>query len=164
MLLKTIKKKFIRELTVAGVILTALVGLVYHFLVPQWYFSCFPLVPVFFYAFGFLYIYLFLFSYQLGADKIAMTYLICKVLKLILSALVLVFYGFVIGEDVVAFVAAFVFYYFAFLFFETRFFLRFEAELKLSKQVKNEKNTVHSIDAAAVAGNSGNDAESGDRQ
>ena len=62
-----------------------------------------------------------------------------------------------------AFVAAFVFYYFAFLVFETRFFLRFEAKLKLSKQVKNEKNTVHSIDAAAVVGNSDNDAEGGDR-
>ena len=85
-------------------------------------------------------------------------------LKLILSALILVSYGFVIKEDVVAFVAAFVFYYFAFLVFETRFFLRFEAKLKLSKQVKNEKNTVHSIDAAAVVGNSDNDAEGGDRR
>ena len=164
MLLETIKKKFIRELTVGGVILTALAGMVYRFLVPQWYFSCFPVIPVFFYAFGFLYIYLFLFSCRLGADKIAMTYLICKALKLIVSALILVFYGFAVGEDVVAFVAAFAFYYFAFLFFETRFFLRFEAELKLSKQVKNEKNTVHSIDAAAVAGNSGDNAEGGDRR
>ena len=121
-------------------------------------------IPVFFYLFGFLYIYMIAFTYELGADKIAMAYLICKVLKLILSALVLIFYGFVIGQDVVAFVATFVFFYFAFLFFETRFFLRFEARLKLSKQVNNEKNTVHSNNTAAVVGNTGNDAEGGDRR
>lgn len=164
MLVDIVKRKFIQELTVGGFLLTAMVGLIFHFVVPEWYFAWFPLVPIFFYLYGLLYIFLFLFSWQLGADKIAMTYLICKVLKLILSALVLIFYGFVIEKDVVAFIAAFVFYYFAFLFFETRFFLRFEAKLKLSKQVKNEKNTVHSIDAAAVVGNAGNDAESGDRR
>lgn len=164
MYLKTVKKKFIEELTLASIVLTAGMGLIFHFVIPAWYFVWFPIIPVFFYLFGFLYTFMFAFGYELGTDKIAMTYLICKVLKLILSALILVSYGFVIKEDVVAFVAAFVFYYFAFLVFETRFFLRFEAKLKLSKQVKNEKNTVHSIDAAAVVGNSDNDAEGGDRR
>ncbi|WP_296258781.1 hypothetical protein [uncultured Phocaeicola sp.] len=164
MFLTTVKKKFIGELSVGGIVLTAVVVLAYHFLMPEWYFAWFPLIPVFFYLFGFLYIYMIAFTYELGADKIAMAYLICKVLKLILSALVLIFYGFVIGQDVVAFVATFVFFYFAFLFFETRFFLRFEARLKLSKQVNNEKNTVHSNNTAAVVGNTGNDAEGGDRR
>ena len=164
MLLKAIKKKFIQELTGTGLILTIGTLLFFHFFFPERYFQWFPLIPVFFYVFGLFYIYMFEFSCQLGADKIAMTYLICKVLKFILSALVLIFYGFVIEDEVGAFVAAFVFFYFAFLVFETRFFLRFEAKLKLSKQVKNEKNTVHSIDAAAVVGNSDNDAEGGDRR
>ncbi|MDM8153422.1 hypothetical protein QUW14_03660 [Bacteroides gallinaceum] len=164
MFLTTVKKKFIGELSVGGIVLTAVVVLAYHFFMPEWYFAWFPLIPVFFYLFGFLYIYMIAFTYELGADKIAMAYLICKVLKLILSALVLIFYGFVIGQDVVAFVATFVFFYFAFLFFETRFFLRFEARLKLSKQVNNEKNTVHSNNTAAVVGNTGNDAEGGDRR
>lgn len=164
MFLTTVKKKFIGELSVGGIVLTAVVALAYRFFMPEWYFAWFPLIPVFFYLFGLLYIYMVVFSYELGADKIAMTYLICKVLKLIMSALVLIFYGFAVGQDVVAFVATFVFFYFAFLFFETRFFLRFEARLKLSKQVNNEKNTVHSNNAAAVVGNTGNDAEGGDRR
>ena len=164
MFLTTVKKKFIGELSVGGIVLTAVVALAYRFFMPEWYFAWFPLIPVFFYLFGLLYIYMVVFSYELGADKIAMAYLICKVLKLIMSALVLIFYGFAVGQDVVAFVATFVFFYFAFLFFETRFFLRFEARLKLSKQVNNEKNTVHSNNAAAVVGNTGNDAEGGDRR
>ena len=155
MLLKAVKKKFIQELTGLGIILTIGTVLVFHFFFPERYFQWFPLIPVFFYAFGLFYIYMFEFSLQLGADKIAMTYLICKVLKFILSALVLIFYGFVIEKEVVAFVATFVF---------TRFFLRFEAKLKLSKQVKNEKNTVHSNNTAAFVGNSDSNAESGDRR
>ena len=162
MLLKAIKKKFIQELTGTGLILTIGTLLFFHFFFPERYFQWFPLIPVFFYVFGLFYIYMFEFSCQLGADKIAMTYLICKVLKFILSALVLIFYGFVIEDEVGAFVAAFVFFYFAFLVFETRFFLRFEAKLKLSKQVKNEKNTVHSNNTAAFVGNSDSNAESGD--
>ena len=164
MLLKAIKKKFIQELTGIGLILTIGTLLFFHFFFPERYFQWFPLIPVFFYVFGLFYIYMFEFSCQLGADKIAMTYLICKVLKFILSALVLIFYGFVIEDEVGAFVAAFVFFYFAFLVFETRFFLRFEAKLKLSKQVKNEKNTVHSNNTAAFVGNSNHDAESGNGQ
>ena len=157
MLLKAVKKKFIQELTGLGIILTIGTVLVFHFFFPERYFQWFPLIPVFFYAFGLFYIYMFEFSLQLGADKIAMTYLICKVLKFILSALVLIFYGFVIEKEVVAFVATFVFFYFAFLVFETRFFLR-------CKQVKNEKNTVHSNNTAAFVGNSDSNAESGDRR
>ena len=158
MLLKAIKKKFIQELTGTGLILTIGTLLFFHFFFPERYFQWFPLIPVFFYVFGLFYIYMFEFSCQLGADKIAMTYLICKVLKFILSALVLIFYGFVIEDEVGAFVAAFVFFYFAFL------FLRFEAKLKLSKQVKNEKNTVHSNNTAAFVGNSNHGAESGNGQ
>ena len=153
MLLKAIKKKFIQELTGTGLILTIGTLLFFHFFFPERYFQWFPLIPVFFYVFGLFYIYMFEFSCQLGADKIAMTYLICKVLKFILSALVLIFYGFVIEDEVGAFVAAFVF-----------FFLRFEAKLKLSKQVKNEKNTVHSNNTAAFVGNSNHGAESGNGQ
>ncbi len=139
MFLLAVKKKFIKELTVIGVILTAVVALVYHIFIPERYFLWFPAIPIFFYLFGLFYIYMFAFNYSLGLDKIAMTYLVCKTLKFILSILILLFYGFVIGHEVVAFFATFILFYFAFLIFETRFFLRFEAKLKLRKQANNEK-------------------------
>lgn len=161
MTIEAVKKKFIIELTAGTVVLSAVAAAVFRFLIPGWYFAWFPLIPVFFFLFGLLYIYLFAFGCMLGPGKIAMTYLVGKVLKLVLSIFVLLFYGFVIGKDVVSFVAAFIVFYFAFLFFETRFFLRFEAKLKLSKQANNEKITVHSNDTAAVAGGSDAHAESG---
>lgn len=121
MFLLTVRKKFIKELTVIGVVLTGLVAIVYHLFIPERYFLWFPAIPIFFYLFGLLYIAFFSFSYRLGLEKLTMTYLVCKVLKFILSAFVLIFYGFVIRHEVVAFIATFMFFYFAFLIFETRF-------------------------------------------
>lgn len=108
-------------MTVIGIILTALVAVVYHLFIPDRYFLWFPAIPIFFYLFGLFYIEMFAFNYRLGIEKIAMTYLVCKALKFILSALVLIFYGFVIEHEVVAFMVTFIFFYFAFLIFETRF-------------------------------------------
>ena len=155
MFLLTVRKKFIKELTVIGVVLTGLVAIVYHLFIPERYFLWFPAIPIFFYLFGLLYIAFFSFSYRLGLEKLAMTYLVCKVLKFILSAFVLIFYGFVIRHEVVAFIATFMFFYFAFLIFETRFFLLFEAKLKLRKKANDEKITVHSHNAVTADGGSG---------
>ena len=54
MYLKTVKKKFIEELTVASIVLTAGMGLIFHFVIPTWYFGWFTIIPVFIYQFGFL--------------------------------------------------------------------------------------------------------------
>lgn len=155
MFLLTVKKKFIKELTVIGVVLTTLVAVVYHLFIPDRYFLWFPAIPIFFYLFGLCYIEMFAFNYRLGLERIAMTYLVCKVLKFIVSAMLLMFYGFVIGHEVVAFMLTFIFFYFAFLLFETRFFLLFEAKLKLRKKANDEKNTVHNHHAATADGGSG---------
>lgn len=45
MFLLTIRKKFIRELTLIGVVLTALVAVVYHMFIPDRYFLWFPFNP-----------------------------------------------------------------------------------------------------------------------
>lgn len=155
MFLLTVKKKFIKELTVIGIVLTTLVAVVYHLFIPDRYFLWFPAIPIFFYLFGLFYIEMFAFNYRVGLERIAMTYLVCKVLKFIVSAMLLMFYGFVIGYEVVAFMLTFIFFYFAFLIFETRFFLLFEAKLKLRKKANDEKNTVHSHNAVTADGGSG---------
>lgn len=102
-------------------------------------FSIVTSIPIFFYLFGLFYIAMFSFYYRMGLEKLVMCYLSCKVLKFILSALVLIAYAFFIGHEVVAFMLTYVFFFFAFLIFETRFFLWFEMKLKNSKKVNNEK-------------------------
>ena len=155
MFLLTVKKKFIKELTVIGIVLTTLVAVVYHLFIPDRYFLWFPAIPIFFYLFGLFYIEMFAFNYRVGLERIAMTYLVCKVLKFIISAMLLMFYGFVIGHEVVAFMLTFIFFYFALLIFETRFVLLFEAKLKLRKKANDEKYTVHNHHAVTADGGSG---------
>lgn len=137
-----------------GVVLTTLIAVVYHLFIPDRYFLWFPAIPIFFYLFGLFYIEMFAFNYRVGLERIAMTYLVCKVLKFIVSAMLLMFYGFVIGHEVVAFMLTFIFFYFAFLIFETRF-PSFEAKLKLRKKANDEKITVHSHNAVTADGGSG---------
>ena len=48
MFLLTVRKKFIKELTVIGVVLTGLVAIVYHLFIPERYFIWFPAIPIFF--------------------------------------------------------------------------------------------------------------------
>ena len=52
MFLLTVKKKFIKELTVIGIVLTTLVAVVYHLFIPDRYFLWFPAITKLFYQFG----------------------------------------------------------------------------------------------------------------
>ena len=140
MFLLTVKKKFIKELTVIGIVLTTLVAVVYHLFIPDRYFLWFPAIPIFFYLFGLFYIEMFAFNYRVGLERIAMTYLVCKVLKFIVSAMLLMFYGFVVAHEVLAFTATFLVFYFGFLILETRFFFRFEEKLKAEKKKGTDKS------------------------
>ena len=137
MFLLTVRKKFIKELTVVGIALTALVAIVFHLFIPERYFLWYPSIPVFFYLVGLFYIALFSFYYRMGLEKLVICYMICKVVKFVLSVLMITAYAFIVGHEIVAFMLTFVFFFFAFLIFETQFFLRFETKLKLQK--KNKK-------------------------
>ena len=68
MFLLTVKKKFIKELTVIGIVLTTLVAVVYHLFIPDRYFLWFPAIPIFFYLFGLFYIEMFAFNYRVGLE------------------------------------------------------------------------------------------------
>lgn len=132
--LSSVKKTFIVRLTLVGAVLTAVTALVYHLFIPERYFLWFPAIPVFFYLFGLFYIAMFEFARSQG--NIIMAYMVCKVLKFILSICVMLIYGFAVRHEVLAFIATFAAFYFAFLIFETQFFLTFEAELKKQKNKK----------------------------
>lgn len=136
MFLLTIRKKFIKQLTIVGIVLTALVAIVFHLFIPDRYFLWFPSIPIFFYLIGLFYIGLFSFYYRMGPDKLVICYMICKVVKFVASVLFIAAYGFLVGHEIVVFMLTFVFFFFAFLIFETQFFLRFEAKLKLQKNKK----------------------------
>lgn len=134
MFLKTIRKKFFKELTLTGIVLTVAVALGYHLFIPERYFLWFPSIPVFFYLIGVMYIEAISLYYRMGTDKLVMCYLICKVAKFLLSALFMTVYAVAVGHEITAFMVTFIIFFFAFLLFETKFFVWFELKLKYKKK------------------------------
>ena len=47
-------------------VLSVVIGLIYHLFIPDRYFPWFPAIPVFFYLFGLFYINMFSLAYRLG--------------------------------------------------------------------------------------------------
>ena len=132
--LRTIRKKFFRELAVTCVVLTCLVALVFHLFIPERYFLWFPAIPVFFYLVGVLYIELVSLYYRMNANKLVHCYLICKVAKLLACAAFMIAYAIAVGHEITTFMVTFIFFFFAFLIFETKFFVRFEMKMKNRKK------------------------------
>ena len=97
------------------------------------YFAWYPAVPLFFYLYGMLSFQMVRTAFAEGGSKVAGTYLLVKIIKFLLSVLIILAYGFGVGHDVVAFAGIFIVYYIAFLVFETRFFFCLEAKLKTNK-------------------------------
>ena len=59
MFLLKAKKVFIKKMTILTLILSVVIGLIYHLFIPDRYFPWFPAIPVFFYLFGLFYINMF---------------------------------------------------------------------------------------------------------
>ena len=59
MSLLAVKRKFIISLTILMVVLSWGGALVFHTLLPRYYFAWYPSIPIFFYLFGFFYIFMF---------------------------------------------------------------------------------------------------------
>lgn len=134
MFLKTVRKKFFKELAITGLAFTGIVALVYHLFIPERYFLWFPAIPVYFFLVGVAYIEMVSFFYWMGVEKLVFCYLICKIAKLLASAGVMTFYAVVVGHEITAFMITFILFFFAFLIFETKFFVCFELKLRNRKK------------------------------
>ena len=97
MKLLKVRKAFLKRLTLLTVYLTVIIALVYHLFIPDRYFLWFPAIPVYYYLCGLFYVYMFEASYRMGEKKLITAFLVCKVSKFILSAFILMFYGFVVA-------------------------------------------------------------------
>ena len=107
------------------------VAVVFRLLFPEKPLMPFVSIPVFFFFAGLLYIYILSFCRQaFSSDKQVNCFLACKVMKFILSAIFVAVYALLVGKEVVSFMITFMIVFLAYLVFETRFFLLYEAKLK----------------------------------
>ena len=133
MFLLRAKKRFMKNMTILTVVLSVVIGLVYHLFMPDEYFPLFPAIPMFFYLFGLFYINMFSLAYRLGEDKIVSLFLVCKGTKFLLSILIMAIYCFAVRHEILSFVTAFLVFYMSFLIFETVYFMNIELRLKKEK-------------------------------
>ena len=127
MFLLKAKRIFIKKMTILTLVLSVVIGLIYHLFIPDRYFPWFPAIPVFFYLFGLFYINMFSLAYRLGEDKMVPLFLVCKGTK------------FLVQHEIVAFFATFLVFYISFLIFETVYFTNIELRLIKKKKLKQKQ-------------------------
>ena len=139
MFLLKAKRIFIKKMTILTLVLSVVIGLIYHLFISDRYFPWFPAIPVFFYLFGLFYINMFSLAYRLGEDKMVPLFLVCKGTKFLVSILITVIYCFAVRHEILAFVATFLVFYISFLVFETVYFTNIELRLKKKKKLKQKQ-------------------------
>lgn len=132
------KRNFIGLHTLFGVLSAALGVVILHVSLPGHYFGGYPFIPVYFYLFGLFSIYMFDACRRHAPQKLLLLYLAMKMIKMILSMLLLMVYCLAVREEAKAFLLTFVSFYLIYLIFETWFFFSFEMNRKLKKKNKNE--------------------------
>lgn len=136
------KRNFIGLHTLFGVLSAALGAVILHVALPGHYFGGYPFIPVYFYLFGLFSIYMFDACRRHAPQKLLLLYLAMKMIKMILSMLLLMVYCLAVREEAKAFLLTFVSFYLIYLIFETWFFFSFEMNRKLKKKNINKNETV----------------------
>lgn len=130
------KRKFLRILTLVTLLAGGVGAGILHFLEPGYYFGGYPLIPVYFYLYGIFYIYMFDACRHHAPKKIAMLFLSMKVMKLILSILLLIIYCVAVPDSAVAFLLTFLVFYLGYLVYESWFFFAYEWNKSIKKKSK----------------------------
>ncbi|MCD8078992.1 MAG: hypothetical protein LUF04_00810 [Bacteroides sp.] len=117
------KRKFLISLT--G--LTLIAGWVgagfLHYVLPGHYFPDYPLIPVYFFVFSYFYISMLERCQHFTPQKLLLLYLAMKVMKIVITLMVLLMYCYFFRTYAREFLLTFIVFYFIYLVFEVRFFL-----------------------------------------
>ena len=136
------KRNFICWHTLFAVISAALGAVILHFALPGHYFGGYPFIPTYFYLFGLFSIYMFDACRRHAPQKLSLLYLAMKMIKMILSLILLLIYCLAVREEAKAFLLTFISFYLIYLIFETWFFFSFEMNQKRKKKNKKKHETV----------------------
>ena len=132
------KRKYLLYLTLITLLLSGVGGVTYFSLVPEHYFGGYPFIPVYFFLFGLFEISMFDACRKHAPQKMLLLYMAMKVMKMLLSVILLVVYCFAVREEAKLFLLTFILYYIVYLIYETWFFFTYEVGKKQKKEKKME--------------------------
>ena len=132
------RSKFILILT--AVILITGFGLKYVITeaLPQYSFSAFTSIPVFFFLLGLGLIYTLTGINNTDGKKLVNKYMLMRVIKVLSSLAFLLVYWLINKREIKNFAVAFIVFYMIFLIFETWVYLQVEKKMKKNVEIKND--------------------------
>ena len=132
------RSKFILILT--AVILITGFGLKYLITeaLPQYSFSAFTSIPVFFFLLGLGLIYTLTAINNTDGKKLVNKYMLMRVIKVLSSLAFLFVYWLINKREIKNFAVAFIVFYMIFLIFETWVYLQVEKKMKKNVEIKND--------------------------
>lgn len=136
------KRNFIGLNTLFAIISATLGAIILHFALPGHYFGGYPFIPVYFYLFGLFSIYMFDACRRHAPQRMLLLYLAMKMIKMILSLILVLIYCLAVREEAKAFLLTFISFYLIYLIFETWFFFSFEMNRNQKKKNKKKNETV----------------------
>lgn len=125
-------------------LLTLLIGVVgggvYFNFFPHHYFGGYPLIPLFFFAFGVFTISMTEMCRKHSPQRLLQIYMLLRVMRMLFSIIVMGGYCIVVREEAKEFLLTFIANYLIYLIYDSWFFFMFEANRKLKKKRNNETN------------------------
>lgn len=128
------KRNFIALHTLFAILSAGVGALILHVALPGHYFGGYPFIPAYFYLFGLFSIYMFDACRRHAPQRLSLLYLAIKMVKMILSLILLLMYCIAVREEAKAFLLTFISFYLIYLIFETWFFFSFEVNQKRKKK------------------------------
>lgn len=138
------KRNYLCQVTILALLIGGVGGVLFFSLYPQAYFGGYPFIPVYYWLFGVFSINCTEMCRRVAPDKLFMAYMGIRVLRMILSILVMVVYGVVVQSHVRAFLLTFMAHYLLFLIYDSWFFFTFELNKKLQKKNRQTENKLSS--------------------
>jgi len=117
-----LKRNFLIYLVSITVIAGIAGAWIFHQYLPDSYFQAYPFIPIYFLLFGILYMNMMVSAHRKSSQKYTMTYVSARMMKLIISVLLVIIYGVVVKDKEKEFVLTFISFYLLYLIFETWFF------------------------------------------
>lgn len=113
-------------------------GWIYFSCFPHHYFDGYPLIPVFYFIFGVFMINMIENCRHRMPRRILQMYLLIRVMRILVSMIVMVLYCVAVREEAKEFLLTFIANYLIYLIYDSWFFVTFEQNRKLKKKKQNE--------------------------
>lgn len=130
------KRNYLIQTAILTILLGGVGGWIYFKTNPHHYFDGYPLIPSFFFLFGWLMINIVEWSRRKMPGKLLQTYLLLRVMRMLASFILMVLYCVIVREEAQAFLLTFIANYLIYLTYDSWFFFTFEVNKKSQKENK----------------------------